>query len=169
MQNLPSILSPDLGLLVWMLLAFLVVFLLLWKYGFPVIIKMVDERKTYIDDSLKNAREANNKLANIKAESDAILKEAREKQAQILQEAMATRDTIIKDARDKAQAEGHKLLEEAKGQIGAEKESALRDIRSVVADLSIEIAQKVMRRQLDNNAEQAKFVERMISEVSNQK
>lgn len=117
MPNLPSILSPDFGLLFWMLVAFVIVFTLLAKFGFPVIIKMVEDRKSYIDESLKNAREANEKLANIKSESAAILKEAREHQAQIIKEAMATRDSIIKEAKDKAQAEGLKLLNEAKAQI----------------------------------------------------
>ena len=169
MQNLPSILSPDLGLLFWMLLAFLIVFFLLKKFGFSIIVNMVEERKNYIDESLKNAREANEKLANIKSESEALLKEAREQQATILKEAMATRDNIIKEARDKAQVEGVKILDEAKAQISAEKENALRDIRSTVADLSVQIAEKVMRRQLNNDAEQEKFIERMLDEVTKSK
>ena len=169
MQNLPSILSPDLGLLFWMLLAFLIVFFLLKKFGFSIIVNMVEERKNYIDESLKNAREANEKLANVKSESEALLKEAREQQATILKEAMATRDNIIKEARDKAQVEGLKMLDEAKAQISAEKENALRDIRSTVADLSVQIAEKVMRRQLNNDAEQEKFIERMLDEVTKSK
>ena len=169
MQNLPSILSPDLGLLFWMLLAFLIVFFLLKKFGFSVIVNMVEERKNYIDESLKNAREANEKLANIKSESEALLKEAREQQATILKEAMATRDNIIKEAKDKAQVEGMKILDDAKAQISAEKENALRDIRSTVADLSVQIAEKVMRRQLDKDAEQEKFIERMLDEVTKSK
>lgn len=169
MQNLPSILSPDLGLLFWMLLAFVIVFLVLKKYGFPVIIKMVEDRKNFIDESLRNAREANEKLANIQSESEALLKQAREQQAQILKEAMATRDNIIKEAREKAQAEGLKILDEAKAQISSEKENALRDIRSTVADLSVQIAEKVMRHQLDQDAEQEKFIERMLDEITQSK
>ena len=169
MQNLPSILSPDLGLLFWMLLAFLIVFFLLKKFGFSIIVNMVEERKNYIDESLKNAREANEKLANIKSESEALLKEAREQQATILKEAMATRDNIIKEAKDKAQVEGLKILDDAKAQISAEKENALRDIRSTVADLSVQIAEKVMRRQLEKDAEQEKFIERMLDEVTKSK
>ena len=169
MQNLPSILSPDLGLLFWMLLAFVIVFLVLKKYGFPVIIKMVEDRKNFIDESLRNAREANEKLANIQSESEALLKQAREQQAQILKEAMATRDNIIKEAREKAQPEGLKILDEAKAQISSEKENALRDIRSTVADLSVQIAEKVMRRQLDQDAEQEKFIERMLDEITQSK
>ena len=164
---MPSILSPDLGLLFWMFLAFLIVFALVAKYGFPVIIKMVEDRKNYIDESLKKAREANEKLANIKAESEEILRQASERQA--LKEAMATRDSIVKEARDKAREEGQKLLEEAKAQIAVEKENALRDIRNTVADVSVQIAEKVVRRQLDKDTEDEQYIERLLNEVTRQK
>ena len=148
-----------------MLLAFLVVFILMAKYGFPVITKMVEDRKNYIDESLKSAREANEKLANIKVESEAILRDAREKQAEILKEAMATRDQIVNEAREKAQAEGQKLLNEAKAQISVEKENALRDIRRTVAGLSVQIAEKIVLRQLETDDEQEKFIGKMLDEV----
>lgn len=166
---MPSILSPDLGLLFWMFLAFLIVFALVAKYGFPVIIKMVEDRKNYIDESLKKARESNEKLANIKAESEEILRQASERQAQVLKEAMATRDSIVKEARDKAREEGQKLLEEAKAQIAVEKENALRDIRNTVADVSVQIAEKVVRRQLDKDTEDEQYIERLLNEVTRQK
>ena len=166
---MPSILSPDLGLLFWMFLAFLIVFALVAKYGFPVIIKMVEDRKNYIDELLKKAREANEKLANIKAESEEILRQASERQAQVLKEAMATRDSIVKEARDKAREEGQKLLEEAKAQIAVEKENALRDIRNTVADVSVQIAEKVVRRQLDKDTEDEQYIERLLNEVTRQK
>lgn len=162
---LPSILTPDFGLIFWMLAAFLIVFILLARFGFPVIIKMVEDRKSYIDESLKNAREANERLANIKSEGEALLKEAREQQVQIIREAMATRDDIIKAAREKAQAEGSKLLEEAKAQIETEKEHALQDIRSTVADLSVQIAEKVVRHKLDTSAEQQLYMEQLLNDV----
>ena len=102
MGNMPSILTPDFGLLFWMLVSFLVVFCLLAKFGFPAILGAVEERKNFIDESLKNAREANEKLAGIKAESESILREAREKQAEIIKEAMATRDGIVTRHKPKA-------------------------------------------------------------------
>ena len=92
--NLPAILTPDFGLFFWMLIAFLVVFVLLAKFGFPVITGMVEERKNYIDESLRKAHEAQERLANIEKEGESILQEAREKQAQILKEAAETRDAI---------------------------------------------------------------------------
>jgi F-type H+-transporting ATPase subunit b len=165
MQQLPSILTPDVGLIFWMLIAFLIIFVLVARYGFPVIIKMVESRKQYIDESLTHAREANEKLAHIKAEGEAILKEARQQQAQILKEAMAARDGILQDAREKAQAQGRQLLEDAKAQIAAEKEKALREIRGSVADISVQIAEKVVRRQLNETTEQQRYIETLLNEM----
>lgn len=161
--NLPSILTPDFGLLFWMLLAFLIVFFLMAKYGFPVITKMVEDRKNYIDESLQKAHEANERLAGIQQESERLLAEARAKQAEILAQAKATGDSIVSEARNKAQADGAKLLQEAKAQIAAEKENALRDIRQTVADLSIVIAEKVVRQKLANNDEQQALIEQMLN------
>lgn len=163
--NLPSILTPDFGLLFWMLLAFLIVFCLVAKFGFPIITKMVEERKKYIDESLKKAHEANEKLTGINKESERILNEARIQQAEILNQAKATGDSIIKEAREKAQAESAKIILDAKAQIAAEKENALRDIRQTVADLSIMIAEKVVRQKLADNNEQQKLIEKMLNEV----
>lgn len=163
--NLPSILTPDFGLLFWMLLAFLIVFFLMAKYGFPIITKMVEDRKNYIDESLQKAHEANERLAGIQQESERLLAEVRAKQAEILAQAKATGDSIVSEARNKAQADGAKLLQEAKAQIAAEKENALRDIRQTVADLSIVIAEKVVRQKLANNDEQQALIEQMLNEA----
>ena len=112
-----GLLTPDPGLVIWMIIIFGVVFFVLAKYGFPVIIKMVEDRKAYIDNSLKAAHEANEQLANVKKESDKILIKAREEQARILKEASETRDHIIKEAQEKAIAEVQRLMEEVKKQI----------------------------------------------------
>ena len=151
-QNLPSILTPDWGLLFWMLLAFLVIFFFLAKYGFPAITKMVEERKAYIDESLRKAHEANEKLANIQQEGETLLKEARERQAQILSEAAYTRDAIVEQAQVKAREEGARIILEAKAQIEAEKQSAISDIRKQVAELSVTVAEKILRERLSGDA-----------------
>lgn len=164
--NLPAILTPDLGLLFWMAIAFLVVFGVLAKFGFPAIIKMVDERKQYIDDSLRKAHEANEKLANIQKEGESILQEARERQAQILTEATATRDAIVEKAQEKAREEGARLLSEAKAEIESEKQAAISDIRRQVATLSVEIAEKVLREKLSTDKAQMDLIDRMLDDVS---
>lgn len=162
---MPALLTPDSGLLFWMVVAFLIMFIILAKFGFPVITKMVEDRKRYIDESLLKAREANEKLANIKSEGEQILREAREEQAKILQEAMATSKSIIKEARDKAGAEGQKMIDAAKEQINAEKELALRDIRSQVVSLSTDVAEKVLRKNLENQDKQLDYIDSLLNEM----
>ena len=149
-----------------MTFVFLVVLFILWKYGFPVIVKMVDERKAFIDESLKKAHEANERLANIQKEGESILQEAREKQAQILKEAAETRDAIVEKAQDKARSEGARLLDEAKAAIEQEKKAAIADIRQQVATLSVEIAEKVLKQNLKDDKSQMDLIDRMLDEVS---
>lgn len=160
-----GLLTPDPGLVFWMIITFGVVFVLLAKYGFPVIIKAVEDRKAYIDNSLKAARDANEQLANVKLEGEKILAQAREEQNRILSEAAVTRDRIVKDAQDKAITEGQRLMEEVKKQIETEKESAIRDIRRQVAVLSVEIAEKIMRSKLVDTKEQNALIDRMLDEM----
>ena len=164
--QLPSILTPDPGLLFWMLLAFLVVFWVLAKYGFPAIINMVDERNKYIDESLRKAHEAQERLANIEKEGESILQEAREKQAQILKEAAQTRDAIVEQAQEKARAEGARLMDEAKTAIEQEKKAAIADIRKQVSELSVDIAEKVLRKNLKDDKSQMDLIDRMLDDVS---
>ncbi len=151
-----------------MLLAFLVVFGVLAKFGFPVITKMVEERKQFIDDSLRKAHEASERLENIKQEGEAILQEAREKQAQMLKEATETRDAIVEKAQEKAREEGARLLGEAKAEIEQEKQAAIADIRKQVAALSVEIAEKVLKQNLQGDKAQMDFINRMLDDVEKQ-
>lgn len=160
-----SLLLPESGLLFWMLLSFGVVFAVLAKYGFPVITKMVEERKAYIDHSLEVAREANERIAKLKEESEAIVTAANKEQGRILREAMQERDKIIVEARKQAEAAAQKELNDVKLQIQQEKEEAIRDIRRQVAVLSVEIAEKVLRENLDKNKEQMGLIDRMLDEV----
>ncbi|MBP8777405.1 MAG: F0F1 ATP synthase subunit B [Bacteroidaceae bacterium] len=161
-----GLLLPDTGLLFWMVLAFGIVFGVLAKYGFPVITQMVEERKTYIDDSLKAAHEANTALAEIKVSSEKILAEAREQQVNILNEAATTRDKIIAEAKKEAQLQGKLQLDEARAQIQAEKEEAIRQVRREIASLSVDIAGKVVRQQLSKEKEQMDMIDRLLDEVT---
>jgi len=162
-----DLLIPSTGLLFWMSLTFLVVLFILWKFGFPVITNMVAERKAFIDDSLRKAHEANEKLANIQKESESILQEAREKQAQILKEAADTRDAIVEKAQDKARQEGARLLEDARVAIDQERKAAIADIRKQVATLSVEIAEKVLKKNLQGDQAQMDLIDRMLDDASN--
>lgn len=161
-----SLITPDFGLFFWMTVVFLVVLFVLWKYGFPVIVNMTNERKAFIDESLRKAHEASERLANIQKEGEDILQEAREKQALILKEATATRDAIVEKAESKAREEGARLLSDAKAQIEAEKQNAIRDIRAQVAELSVQIAEKVLRSKLSDTKEQNALIDRLLDDMA---
>ena len=165
-SQLPSILTPDPGLLVWMLAAFLVVFFVLAKFGFPAITNMVEKRKNFIDESLRKAHEASVRLENIKQESESILQEARDKQAAILKEAAATRDSIVETAQAKAREVSARIISEAKAEIESKKQAAISEIRGEVARLSVEVSEKVLRQKLGTDEAQMDYIERMLDEVA---
>lgn len=159
-----SLLMPDTGLLFWMLVIFAVVLAILAKWGFPVITSMVDKRKNYINESLQLARKADEKMSNLLKEQERIIREAREEQNKILKEAAEARNNIISQAKEQARDEAAKILAEAKVQIEAEKESAVSQIRSQVAMLSVNIAEKVIRKTLSTDKEQKELIRKMVDE-----
>ena len=165
-STLPSILTPDPGLLLWMLAAFLVVFVVLAKFGFPAIIGMVEKRKNYIDESLRKAHEATTRLENIKQESESILQEARDKQVAILKEAANIREAIVEDARVKAREESARIISDAKAEIESQKQAAIAAIRQQVALLSVEVSEKVLRKKLDTDQAQMDYINLMLDEVT---
>ena len=159
------LLTPEPGLIFWMLISFGVVFFVLAKFGFPVITKMVDERKAFIDKSLDSAKAANDRLAGIQEESERILKKTRDEEIRMLKEAHEIRTQIIGEAKEQAAVESKKLIAEAKTAIQKEKELAIRDIRNRIAELSIDIAEKVLRKNLDNPPAQRELVQKLIEEA----
>ena len=112
-----GILTPDPGLLFWMVIVFGIVFFILAKYGFPVILKMVEERKSFIDQSLLNARQANEQLVQIKEQGERIIAQAHEEQARILKAAAERSDAMVQEAKERAAAEGQRMLDDVKQQI----------------------------------------------------
>ncbi len=150
----------------WMTVVFLCVLGILWKFGFPVIVNMVNERKAFIDGSLQKAHEATERLANIQKEGEALLQEAREKQASLIKEAKQTHDEIVAKAEADAREQANKLLTDAKAQIEAEKSAAIREIRTQVAELSVQIAGKVVRQNLGQDKAQMELIDKLLDEVS---
>lgn len=160
-----GLLLPETGLLFWMLLSFIVVFAVLAKFGFPVITRMVEERREYVEQSLQAAKVANDQLAQVKSQSEALLQSAREQQMKILNEASATRDQIVAEAKAQAQAETQRQIEDAKRQIRLEQDAAIRAARSEIALLAVDIAQKVIREKLDNTPAQMSMIDRLLDEA----
>jgi len=160
-----SLLVPDTGLVFWMLVAFLILLFIVGKYGFPTIVGMVDKRKNFIDESLLAAKEANERLAGIKEEGERLLQQAREEHASILKDAEASRQRIVGEAREEAKAEGARMIAEAKQQIQTEKDAMMGDLRRQVADLSVAIAEKILREKINTNSAQMALIDRMLDEA----
>ena len=160
-----SLLLPDAGLLFWMLLAFGVVFYVLYKYGFPIITSMIDARKQYIDEALKGAKEANEKIANIEQQCNGMIEEARQRQLEILREATAAREQIMREAREKADAETERIIAAAKREIEQQREDAMNAVRDEAAKVAVAVAEKILRRELAGEERQQQYVERLVDEA----
>ena len=161
-----SLITPDFGLLVWMTLIFGVVFFILAKFGFPAITGMVEERSKRINESIAKAKEAEQKLASLAEEQARMIEETKVHQSRIVKETTEVRDRIIAQAREEAEREAAKVIEHAKLEIAAERESAVRDIRRQVAAISIEVAQKIIRKEIEKTPDQVALIERMVDEAS---
>ncbi|MBQ7709382.1 MAG: F0F1 ATP synthase subunit B [Bacteroidales bacterium] len=161
-----NLITPDFGLLFWMVIIFGLVFFLLAKFGFPIITDMVDQRSAKIAQSLKDADEIQARMAEWKVEQAQMLEQARREQSAILREATETKAKIIADAKEAAKAEADKILADAKLQIAAEKESALRDVRKEVALLGVQVAEKVLRHELQDEGNQRAFIDQLVDEAS---
>ena len=164
-----SFLLPEAGLLFWMLLSFGILFFVLYKYGFPVIVSMIEARKKFIDEALTNAKEANERLKGVEAESRMILEKANEEQGRIIREAVATKEQRVSDAKKTAENEASRLLLEARETIRNEKEDALRELRGQVAELSIAIAGKVLRDKLSDGALEKEYINKLLDEALTEK
>ena len=162
-----SLLTPELGLLFWMLLSFLIVFGVLAKFGFPVITGMVDKRRAHIEEGLLAAKEATERLQNVQQEAEKMLAEAQKKQSEIVAGAMANSRRIIEGARQKAEAETTARVEAALSQIEIEKQKVLGELRTEVAMLSLEVAEKVLREKMKESEAQSDYIERLITEAEN--
>lgn len=164
-----NLLTPEPGLVFWMLLSFGIVLFVLGKFGFPVIVNMIDKRKNYIDESLKSAEAANAQLAGIKEEGERILNKAQKQQNDILNEAQEMRKKIILDAEKEAFVRVKKMIDDAQESIEKEKENAIREIQNQIAALSINIAEKVLRKNLEDKPAQQEFIDKLVQEAQENK
>ena len=161
-----SLLVPESGLLFWMCISFGIVFFIVARYGFPVILKSVDERRDFIQKTLDDANTAKAMLDNIKSEGEAIIASAREEQMIIIREANKLKNSIIKTADDEAREITRKQIESVRVEIQNEKDSAIRDIRSQIALLAVDIAEKLVRTELKESPAQMQLINKLLNESS---
>ncbi|MDR0231852.1 MAG: F0F1 ATP synthase subunit B [Dysgonamonadaceae bacterium] len=160
-----SLLTPDSGLLFWMLFSFGIVFFVLYKFGWPVITKMVEDRSQYVESALEAAKEAKLQVESVREEGAKILAEARNKEMQLLKDGADMRDKMVEDAKQLAQVEADKMIQEARVLIQKEKDNAIKDIKKQVALLSVDIAEKILRKNLDNQPAQIELIDKLLEET----
>ena len=148
-----------------MVLSFGVVFFLLAKWGFPVIVKAINQRKEFIEMSLLSAKQANEKLASIQAEGEQLLAHAKMRQQEIIANAMQEKQRIVQAAQDEAQTSASQMIDEARQSIQAEKEKALKEVRNEVASLALDIAEKVIGERMKDEATQRQSIAKIIEEL----
>lgn len=162
-----SLLTPDFGLLFWMVISFLIVFGVLAKFGFPIITRSVRERKEYIDKSLEAADEANRKLDKIKEETERLMSEASARQSEILKNAVSEGEKVVENAKQRAMEEAEKIVEAANRRIEIQKKKALSELNTQAAIISVDIAEKILRNKLSDRQTQEDLAMRLLQEAEN--
>ncbi|NME66455.1 F0F1 ATP synthase subunit B [Flammeovirga aprica] len=160
-----DIITPGVGLLFWNTLFFLIVFFIIGKKIVPAISKSLKDREESIDSALKSAEQAKADIAQLKADNEKMKEAARAEREEIINEAKAKADAMVAEAAEGAKAESKRIIDEARASIEAEKRDALSEIKGVVAELSLDIAEKVVRKQLSDDAAQQELVKELVAEA----
>ncbi|HEX3025073.1 MAG TPA: F0F1 ATP synthase subunit B [Chitinophagaceae bacterium] len=160
-----QLLTPDLGLFVWNLLAFIIVFFILKKFAWPAILKGLQEREQGIADAISTAEQVKAEMAQLQSENETILAKAREERTVILREAKDHSDKMIADAKEKAKTEFDRIVADAQLAIQQQKNAALTDVKNQVGALVIEVSEKILKRELSNKADQEKFIKELADGV----
>jgi F-type H+-transporting ATPase subunit b len=160
-----ELLLPSLGLLFWTLIAFIIVFLILRKFAWKPILGSLKEREENIAQSISTAQQVKAEMAQLKSENENLLAKAREERSMMIKEAKETGDRMINDAKEKAKTEYDRIMKDAHAAIEQQKMAALTDVKNQVGNLVIEVAEKVLRRELNNKAEQETYIRKLADDV----
>ncbi len=160
-----QLLTPQFGLIIWTLLAFVIVFFILKKYAWAPILKSMNDREQGISDSLATAEKIKLEMSTMKSENEALLVKAREERAQMLKEAKETKDKIINEAKEQAKVETNKIIADAQSVINQQKMAALTDLKNQVGTLVVEVSEKILRRELSNKNEQETYIKQLAENV----
>ena len=159
------LLSPDFGLLFWTVVIFLLTFLILKKFAWKPILKTLDDREKGIADSIASAEKIKAEMSHLKAEHEHVLAEAKAERSRILKEAKEMKDQIVGEAREQAKAEARRIIEDAQGAINNQKMAALTEVKNQVGHLVIEVAEKVLRRELSDQSAQQQYIRELTKDI----
>lgn len=161
-----DLITPGLGLVVWMTLAFLVVLFILKKFAWKPILESIKQREETIDNALKEAERARAEMEKLQAANEDLLRKAREERDAILKEARDQKDAIIAEAKNRTKTEQNRIIEQARETIRNEKMAAITELKNQVATLSLEIAEKVLRAELSNENKQKTVIDNLVNEIN---
>jgi F-type H+-transporting ATPase subunit b len=161
-----QLLTPAFGLIFWTLIAFLGAFFILKKFAWPAIINGLNEREKTIADSLATAERVRQEMATLKSENEALMIQAREERAQMLKEAKDTKDKIINEAKEQAKVEANKIIVDANNAIQNAKMAALTDVKNQIGNMVVEVAEKVIRRELNANGDQEAYIRKLADDLT---
>jgi F-type H+-transporting ATPase subunit b len=160
-----DLLTPDLGLFLWNLLAFVILFFILKKTAWKPVLNSLKEREQGIADSLATAERVKAEMAQLKNENEALLAKAREERAQLLKEARETKEKIVNEAKDQAKDAANKIIADARLAIEQQKMAALTEVKNEVGNLVVEVAEKILRRELADKTAQENYIRQLSNEV----
>jgi len=161
-----DLVTPDVGLIFWTFISFVILFFVLKKFAWKPIVGTVNDREQSIKDALASAENAKKEMENLTADNERILKEARAEREIMIKEARDLKTKMISDAKEEAKVAADKMISQAQEAIKNEKKSAIADLKNQVASLSIEIAEKVVENELSDKEKQLKLVEDMLSDTT---
>lgn len=161
-----ELVTPDIGLLAWMTLVFLILLFLLRKFAWKPILKALHDRENSIENALKSAENAKAEMAKLGDENKKLMLEARHERELLLKEAETMKNQIIAEAKEKASIEADRIITQAKADIQSEKQLIVSEIKSQIASLSIEIAEKVLKEELADKAKQQSVINDMLQKVN---
>jgi len=160
-----ELVTPSIGLVFWTAIAFICLLILLKKFAWKPILSAIHEREQSIDEALNKAELAKQEMARLTAQNEELMKEARAERDRILKEAKTLKDSIVQEAKTQAHNEGAKLIEKARIEIENQKKAALSELKSQVSALSLDIAERVLRSQLEDKSKQQELVSNLLKDV----
>jgi len=161
-----SLINPGFGMIIWMTLAFLVVLYILGKYAWKPIMNSLKEREDSIEDALRLADKTRKEMEELKLDNEKLLREAKDERDTILREARKIKENIIEEAKERASAEAANIVDSAKQRIETEKNRAMTEIKNIIADYSLEIAEKIMKEELKDKKRQSAYIQKLLDETS---
>lgn len=160
-----GLVMPDIGLVIWMSITFLIVLFLLKKFAWGPILKMIHEREASIEEALKSAERAKAEMQSLQADNERIIAEARQERDRMMKEARDMKDAIVGEAKSKAKEEADKMVAIARETIHNEKMAAITDLKNQVAQLSIDVAEKILKRELAAESKQKELLGDLMKDV----